>query len=131
AVNGPDLCVASGPVEAIDRLGARLAERGAVAARLRTSHAFHSPMMDPVLGPFADLVATVALHAPRLPYVSNLTGTWITAEQATDPAYWVRHLRAPVRFGDGLAALLAEPTRLLLEVGPSTALTRLALRHPA
>ena len=64
-------------------------------------------------------------QAPRIPYVSNLTGTWMTAEQATDPAYWARHLREPVRFARGSAELLREPARVLLEVGPGTTLSGL------
>ncbi|HSF41611.1 MAG TPA: amino acid adenylation domain-containing protein, partial [Thermoanaerobaculia bacterium] len=130
AVNGPGLCVVSGPDEEIARLEARLAARGAAARRLHTSHAFHSAMMEPVLRPFAERVSRVALRAPAIPYLSNVTGTWITAAQATDPAYWVRHLRETVRFGPGLEQLLAgAPEGLtLLEVGPGRTLGELARR---
>ncbi len=128
AVNGPGFCVVAGPDEEIALLERRLAARGAVARRLHTSHAFHSAQMEPVLRPFAERVARVALRAPAIPYLSNLTGTWITAGQATDPAYWVRHLRETVRFGPGLERLLADaPEGLtLLEVGPGRALGELA-----
>ncbi|MGH9363033.1 MAG: thioesterase domain-containing protein, partial [Thermoanaerobaculia bacterium] len=92
---------------------------------------FHSPMMDPVLGPFGELVAALDLRPPAVPYLSNLTGTWITAEEATDAGYWVRHLRQTVRFADGLSTLLAAGSGLLLEVGPGQTLSSLARRHPA
>ena len=131
AVNGPEFCVASGPEEEIAELERRLASRGAVARRLHTSHAFHSAMMEPVLAPFAERVARVTLRAPAVPYLSNLTGTWITAEQATDPAYWVRHLRETVRFGPGLERLLAEADEglTLLEIGPGRTLGELVRRQ--
>ncbi len=129
AVNGPSLCVASGPEETIDVLEARLAERDVPCRRLHTSHAFHSGMMDPVLAPFEETLRQVALKPPAIPYLSNLTGTWITAAEATDPAYWVRHLRETVRFGEGIAHLLAERSAVLLEVGPGRTLGSLARRQ--
>ena len=126
AVNGPSACVVSGPAEAVEALADRLQARGVHHRHLHTSHAFHSAMMDPVLEAFTAEVGKVELRAPRIPFVSNLTGTWITGAEATDPRYWVRHLRGAVRFGDGVRALLAEPGRLLLEVGPGNALANLA-----
>ncbi len=117
AVNAPSLCVVSGAEAAIEAVR-WLAQRGLEARRLHTSHAFHSAALDPILEPFRALVSKVTLHAPRLPYLSNLTGTWIEAVQATDPAYWASHLRQPVRFAAALSGLLGEPGRLLLEVGP-------------
>jgi acyl transferase domain-containing protein len=126
AVNGLAACSVSGPEAAIAALAARLDGRGVRYRRLRTSHAFHSAMMDPILDPFAAAVAKVPLAAPQIPFLSSLTGTWITAEQAMDPGYWTRHLRCAVRFADGIRALLAEPDRLLLEVGPGNVLSTLA-----
>ncbi|RQP21721.1 non-ribosomal peptide synthetase/type I polyketide synthase [Piscinibacter terrae] len=131
AVNAPRLCVVSGTCEAIDALAARLRGRGIECTRLHTSHAFHSSMMEPVLKDFAECVAGVPRHAPRLPFVSNLTGTWITADEACDPAYWARHLREGVRFSDGIALLLAQDKPLLLEVGPGRTLATLARQHQA
>ncbi len=127
AVNGPALTVAAGPEPAIAELERRLAESGAMGRRLPTTHAFHSRMMEPIREAFADLVAETPLAPPRIPYVSNVTGTWTTAEEATDPGYWVRHLCQPVRFSDGLAELAREPERVLVEVGPGQGLTALAL----
>ncbi len=129
AVNGPAACVVSGPEEAVAALAARLDREEARHRRLHTSHAFHSAMMDPILDAFAAAVGRIVLAAPRIPFVSNLTGTWITAAEATDPGYWVRHLRGAVRFADGVRALLAEPDRLLLEVGPGNALSTLARQN--
>ena len=131
AVNGPELAVVAGPHEAVEQLERQLTARGLNCRRLHTSHAFHSAMMEPMLAPFAQAVRRVGLRAPQQPYISNVTGTWITAEQATDPAYWTAHLRQPVRFADGLAALLADPHTVLLEIGPGQTLATLARQHPA
>ncbi|MFY9825408.1 MAG: amino acid adenylation domain-containing protein, partial [Thermoanaerobaculia bacterium] len=131
AVNRPAVSVVSGPVAAIEALAARLAEEGFACRRLHTSHAFHSRMMEPVLQPFIEQVRRVRLEPPRLPFLSNVTGTWIRPEEATDPAYWARQLRQAVRFADGVALLLAEPHRILLEVGPGNTLSTLARQHPA
>jgi len=131
AVNGPGRCVVSGPSAAIAALAEKLRERGVAVRELRTSHAFHSAMMDPILDRFRELAAAVPLQPPRTPFISNLSGDWITAEQATAPDYWVRHLRGTVRFHDGLTRLLQEPGRVLAEAGPGRALAGFALRCPA
>jgi len=130
AVNAPRQCVVSGPTEVVRELEARLGGRGVETRRLATSHAFHSRMMEPILAEFESLVRAVRPGAPRIPYVSNVTGTWILAEQATDPAYWSRHLREPVRFADGVGELLAGGAAALLEVGPGQTLGALARQHP-
>ena len=126
AVNGRSSSVASGTFAAIDRLERSLAAEGVACQRLRTSHAFHSAMMEPALDAFRDAVRPVRLNEPRIPYVSNLTGTWMTGADATDPGYWVRHLRGTVRFHDGLMTALQRPGCVLLEVGPGQTLTALA-----
>ncbi len=131
SVNAPSMCVVAGPSPAVAELNARLGEKGVLCRPLHTSHAFHSEMMEPILGAFAAEVAKVKLGAPALPFVSNVTGTWITAAEATDPAYWTRHLRQTVRFGDGLAELFKEPDAVLLEVGPSRTLMTIARWHPS
>jgi acyl transferase domain-containing protein/D-arabinose 1-dehydrogenase-like Zn-dependent alcohol dehydrogenase/acyl carrier protein len=130
AVNGPAACVVSGPAAAIDALEAALSARGTGARRLQTSHAFHSAMMDPILAEFTALVAQVPRHAPKLPYLSNLTGTWIDAARATSPEYWAQHLRGTVRFSDGAGELLKAGTRTALEVGPGRTLSSLAWQRP-
>ncbi len=126
AVIGPSFAVIAGPVEEVDALESGLTAEGISCRRLPTTHAFHSPMMAPIAERFGRLVAGARLHPPRLPYVSNVTGTWIQPQEATDPAYWVRHLLETVRFGDGLQALAAEPGRVLLEVGPGQSLSSMA-----
>ncbi|NBD14534.1 type I polyketide synthase [Corallococcus silvisoli] len=128
AINAPSLCVVSGALEAVERLAARLEQRGVACRRLHTSHAFHSAMMEPILGAFAERLRAVRWSEPTLPWVSNVTGTWITPAQATSPDYWVEHLRCPVRFEEGVRTLLEEPSRALLEVGPGNTLATLARR---
>ncbi|HSK75750.1 MAG TPA: amino acid adenylation domain-containing protein [Thermoanaerobaculia bacterium] len=130
AVNGPSRSVVSGPEEAVEALRDLLAGRGLEGRRLPTSHAFHSSLMDPVLEPFAGEVRKIGLQPPRIPYISNVTGTWITADQATDPEYWCRHLRRTVRFEEGLQELWRSSEGVLLEAGPGRTLTALAGRHP-
>ena len=129
AVNSPELSVVSGDEEEIEAFAAVLAGRGLEGRRLRTSHAFHSRAMEPILAPFAEILRSVELSPPRVPFLSNLTGGWISPAEATDPGYWVKHLRQPVRFGDGLKKLLAEGNLALLEVGPGRALISLARRQ--
>ena len=130
AINGPQQIVVSGISAAIQKFASELEERGIASRLLHTSHAFHSSMMDPMLAEFRAEMSSIRLAAPKIPFVSNLTGTWITAAEATDPDYWVRHLRNTVRFSDGLKLLFREPGRVLLEVGPGQALTALARQHP-
>ncbi|MET8002854.1 type I polyketide synthase [Nonomuraea glycinis] len=125
-VNGPGTCVVSGPGELIAQYAAQLDEADIQHTALRTSHAFHSAMMDPILGDFHDAVAQAARHAPSLPFLSNVTGAWITAEEATDPAYWTRHLREAVRFGDCVSTLAADGEWRLVECGPGRQLAGLA-----
>jgi acyl transferase domain-containing protein len=131
AVNGPALCVFSGPFGAMDALSAELSARGYHSRKLHTSHAFHSSMMDPIVWPFVQKVQSVALKAPQIPCLSNVTGTWMTPEAAQDPSYWGRHLRQTVRFGDGLAEVMKYPEINLLEIGPGQALCTLARQQAA
>lgn len=130
AVNSPMMCVVSGPSADVDALEAHLVSLGHSPRRLRTSHAFHSSMMDPILDAFAARVGRVSLRPPSIPYVSNVTGNWITSGEATDPAYYAAHLRQAVRFADGLERLFADSTSVFLEVGPGNTLVSLAKRHP-
>jgi amino acid adenylation domain-containing protein len=131
AINSPGLCIASGPFAAIEALERQLKAAGKASVRLSTSHAFHSAMMEPVVAPFTDLLKSVRLSAPQIPYVSNVTAQWITAADATNPDYWAGHVRQAVRFADGVAQLLADPASVLLEVGPGQTLSALARQHPA
>ena len=129
AVNGEAVCVLAGPIDAVDELETALASRGVACRRPQTTHAFHSHMMEPIAEAFTKLCAGIKLNAPRIPYISNVTGTWVTPEQATDPKYWANHLCQPVRFADGIAELWKNGERVLLEVGPGQALGAWALQQ--
>ncbi len=127
ALNSPTMTVVSGSTEAIDRLQKQLTEQELICHRLHTSHAFHSAMLDPIMESFASLVARANPQPPQARLISNLTGTWMQSEEATDPTYWSRHLRHTVRFAKGLETLSSEHSRLvLLEVGPGQNLSGLA-----
>jgi len=126
AINGPALCVVSGPFADIDAFEKMLLARNAVSRRLHTSHAFHSAMVDPVIEPLRAQLQGIQLSPPKIPYVSCVTGGWIRPEEASSPGYWARHAREPVRFADGVAKVSESPSTVLLEVGPGAALSTLA-----
>ncbi|NIM12912.1 MAG: amino acid adenylation domain-containing protein [Candidatus Aminicenantes bacterium] len=131
AVNTPGSCVVSGTHQAIDAFAEQLMEKEIKTRRLHTSHAFHSPMMDPVLDEFEKKVRQIKMEEPQIPYISNLSGNWITIKGVTDPLYWPMHLRRTVRFADGLQVLLNKRDLILLEVGPGSALSTFTRQHPA
>ena len=130
AINEPGGCVVAGPEDAIQEFTDRVAAQGILARRVRTSHGFHSQSMDAVLAPFAEYLATVTLNPPTIPMLSNVTGTWMTEAEATDPDRWAQHIRSTVRFADELAVLLGDSHRVLVEVGPGGSLTGSAVRQP-
>jgi acyl transferase domain-containing protein len=129
AINSPTRCVVSGEEEAIAHLQDHLAKQGVDCRRLHTSHAFHSQMMNPLVEPFIEQVSKVKLNPPKIPFISNVTGTWISAAEATNPRYWGNHLRQTVRFSAGISELLKEPQRIFLEVGAGRTLTTLIKQH--
>jgi acyl transferase domain-containing protein len=129
AVNGPSFCAVAGPTEAVAELEARLLAKDVLCRRLSATHAFHSSMMNSLIEPLTELVRTISLKVPKIPYLSNVTGKWITADEATDPAYWARHMCQTVRFGDGLCELARETGRVLLEVGPGQTLGSFAMQR--
>jgi acyl transferase domain-containing protein/NRPS condensation-like uncharacterized protein len=131
AVNHPDTCVVAGETEAINNLAQVLEHKGVSCRQLPVSHAFHSRMMHAVREPFRELVESVRLKPPQLPFISSATGKWITVEQATSANYWVSQMCEPVRFADGVAELWRDSERVLLEVGPGQVLSNLARRHPS
>ncbi|HZR34010.1 MAG TPA: amino acid adenylation domain-containing protein [Nevskia sp.] len=128
AVNGAALCVASGDEADVARLERALAERGLEGRRLRTTRAFHSRALEPMLPAFRRALGKVRWAVPATPYLSCLSGDWIQAGEATDPEYWLRQLRRPVRFHDALGRLLRH-CQVALEVGPGDTLGALARRH--
>lgn len=131
AINAPELSLASGPVEAIEALQQRLLDREIEGQRLHIDVAAHSSMLEPILAPFGQALRGIRFGTAGIPFVSNLSGTWITAAEASDPGYWVRHLRNTVNFAGGVGELLARQDRVLLEVGPGRVLSTLARLHPA
>lgn len=130
AINGEQLCVLAGPLQAIEAAEQQLFARGLMPRRLHVAIASHSAMTESIVAELQQVVASVARHAPRIAFISNVTGLPITAAQAVDPVYWGRHLRSTVRFADGLSALLGTAGRVLLEVGPGETLAGLARQHP-
>jgi acyl transferase domain-containing protein/thioesterase domain-containing protein/acyl carrier protein len=143
SVNAPGLCVVSGPDAALDRLAADLAAEGVEASRIAIDIAAHSRMLEPILADFGAFLRSIPLSAPQIPVVSNRSGRVLTAAEATDPAYWVGHLRHTVEFARGVRHLMEGPPRVFLEVGPGKALSSLvqangvpanqvlnSLRHP-
>ncbi|MBS9535240.1 acyltransferase domain-containing protein [Mycobacterium sp. M1] len=130
AVNDPDSCVVAGSDEAIRDFTGRLKQAGITARRVRTSHAFHSRLMESMTSEFTAFLSRQTLREPQIPLLSNLTGTWMAPSEATNPATWARSVRATVRFADEISTLLDDPNRVLVEVGPGATLTASAARHP-
>ncbi len=141
-VNADDECVVAGSAAVVTEFNTALAEAGVVATLIPIAAAGHSSMLDPILDAFLTTVESVTLNPPDRRYLSNLSGTWITAEQATDPTYWVQHLRHTVRFNDCVSAVLDEGATVFVELGPGQSLSSYvrrtaradgaisALRHP-
>jgi len=121
--------VISGPQPDIETFARQLKEKGIDSTRLHTSHAFHTRMMEPMLEEFETVVKRIHLNKPTIPYLSNLTGTWISVEDAADPAYWAKHIRGTVRFEEGLKELLKEEHGVFIEVGPGKALATFVRQH--
>ncbi len=128
-VNGPEFCTVSGPDDALDELLAKLTADGVDAKRVPIRIAAHSRLLEPILADFEAYLRGLKLQKPKLPIVSNRTGTWLTDAQAVDPKYWVEHLRNTVRFADGVGTLLQTPGRVFLEVGPGKILSSLVRQH--
>lgn len=130
AENAPGSCVVAGPLDALSAFQAQLEADGVACRALRTSHAFHSAMMDPVVAPFRAEVAALARSAPTIPIISTATGQWLDETSATSADYWARHLREPVRFATALGQLQGKSGCLLLEAGPRATLCALSRQHP-
>jgi acyl transferase domain-containing protein len=126
AINGPRQCVVSGSPTEIEHLEALLITQQVKTRRLHTSHAFHSAAMEPAVPQLEEILAGIAFAEPQIPFISNVTGTWITTAEAIDPHYWARQLRETVQFSAGLQQLLYDQELLLLEVGPGQTLSSLA-----
>ena len=128
--NGPKLCVVAGPDDQVQQLQAVLESKEIACRYLYTSHAFHSSMMDSIVEPFAEFIGQFDLQAPDTPILSTVTADWMTDEQATDPKYWAKHLRAPVNFSGAVGKMWQEDSsRILIELGPRKTLATLAKQH--
>ena len=129
AVNTPQLGVVSGQPAGIEALERQLQAKNAVFRRLKTFQAFHSPMMKAVRQELSRLFQTISLQAPQIPYISNVTGTWIEADEVVKPGYWVRHTENPLRFSAGIGELLKTSCHFLVEVGPGNSLCGFAAQQ--
>ncbi|MHA4820477.1 acyltransferase domain-containing protein, partial [Streptomyces aculeolatus] len=126
AVNGPAATVISGDEDAVLDVAKEFEEQGRKVRRLQVSHAFHSPLIDPMLDDFRRIAERTELSAPRIPVVSNATGEPLTADEATSPDYWVAHARQAVHFADGVRWLAEHDASVFVEIGPGSVLTAMA-----
>jgi acyl transferase domain-containing protein len=117
-INGPSLCVVAGPVDAVAEFEGMLTARSVICRRVQNAHAFHSRMLDSIVKAFEKEVSKVQLNEPKIPYISNVTGTWIVVSDATSPAYWARHANHTARFSDALHELWQFKNSILVEAGP-------------
>jgi len=129
AVDNGSSCIVSGPNDEINAFEKQMKEKKYLCMRLNALHAIHSPMMTPVLEQFAEALGDFTFQKPGIPYVSNVTGTWITVEDALDPGYWVTHLKHTVRFADGIQELSTIPGAVFIEIGPGRDLSTLIQRY--
>jgi acyl transferase domain-containing protein len=126
AINGPRTTVVAGPIEAVAAIERRLAEGAIVCKRLDVGHAIHTEAMRPIAAALTDVVAGLPRRAPRVPYLSNVTGDLLSAEDATRPSYWAEHLCHAVALGPAIDRLIADPARVIVEIGPGAGLASLA-----
>jgi amino acid adenylation domain-containing protein len=129
AINSSSLCVISGRDKEIENFSRKIKEKGYECRKLKTSHAFHSKMMDPIIEEFEQEVETIHFNNPGIPYISNVTGDWLSGEEVRNPQYWSGHLRRTVRFADGLEKLLTKTNSILIEIGPGNTLCKFARTH--
>ncbi|HLP57177.1 MAG TPA: amino acid adenylation domain-containing protein, partial [Candidatus Deferrimicrobium sp.] len=130
AINTESLCIVSGPIEAINRFETKLNQEGHECLRLQVPKAGHSRMVEPIMAEFKQKISKVKLNKPQIPFISCVTGTWMKAEDAVNPAYWTQHLRKPVRFADGLTHLFKEPNPIFLQTTPGKGLILFINQHP-
>ena len=129
SVNAPELCVVSGPNDALDSFRETLVAEGIDASRIPIDIAAHSRMLIPILDRFRAFLSSIQLSAPTIPIVANRTGQWLTAAEARDPGYWTSHLRSTIHYADGVSFLAENPARVYIEVGPGRVLGSLVKAH--
>ncbi|MCP4158111.1 MAG: acyltransferase domain-containing protein, partial [bacterium] len=130
AVDNGTTCIVAGPGQAVGTFRRQLKQKRYMAIEVPNTHAFHSSMMEPILGEFAAKAGRLSPGQPVIPYISNVTGTWITEKELHDPLYWAKHIRNTVQFADGIGELLKEENCIFLEVGPAGALSILVNQMP-
>ncbi|MDM8515211.1 SDR family NAD(P)-dependent oxidoreductase [Desulfobacterales bacterium HSG16] len=135
AVNTPKRCVISGPLDAINRIANRFEKDGVQPVRLKTSHAFHSSMIEPAIKPFADFFEGIDFGNIKIPMLSSVSGSWLKNEQVNNPEYWTNQMRSTVRFKEVIEKIFennnGEDSPVLLEIGPGTTLAGIVRSHPA
>ncbi len=131
AVNTPNLCILSGTKEAVNAVSRALLEKKIASMQVQTSHAFHSVMMEPIMAQLTAAARELKTNPPSIPYISNLSGDWVSEAEISDPGFWANHTRQPVRFADGISRLLKETSCVLVEVGPGRTLTAMGMQSPA
>jgi len=129
-INGPALCVVAGPPTAVAELERRFNEKHIICRRVQNAHAFHSRMLTPIVSALEQEVRKIRLNKPTIPFISNVTGRWVTLKDATNPAYWAMHANHTARFSDALQELWRLNDPILLELGPGRTLGVLAMQHP-
>ncbi|NIM12055.1 MAG: acyltransferase domain-containing protein [Candidatus Aminicenantes bacterium] len=129
AIDNGASCIVSGSNEAIDAFEKQMKEKKYLCIRLQASHGIHSMMMDTISDQFEREVSGLTLNKPQIPFISNVTGKWITVEDAVNPGYWVNHLRETVRFADGLQELVKTENAAFVEVGPGVVLSTLTYQY--
>jgi acyl transferase domain-containing protein/acyl carrier protein len=128
-INSPMMCIVSGPLESISLFRETLEQREIPYKQIPAVHPFHSPALEPIRDQFIEFMGNIKFNSPSIPYISNVTGDWITSDQAADPGYWMEHTVKTVRFADGIGELLKSAGRIFLEVGPGQALGSFVMQH--
>jgi acyl transferase domain-containing protein/acyl carrier protein len=126
--NGPS-CIVSGPNHALELFQDEMKKQRCICVPMPNTHAIHSPMMESILGEFETYLEKISLNEPQIPYISNVTGEWITPREAVDPRYWTAHLKKTVRFARGVQQLIKEPHPVFIEIGPGRDLNTLLVRY--
>ena len=129
-INSPNLCVVAGADESITQFEQVLNDKSILYRQVQNAHAFHSKMLDPIFDELANELKRIKLKPPQIPYTSNLTGNWISENEATNPIYWAKHATHTARFSDALEKAWKIDNCILLEVGPGNTLGVLAMQHP-
>ncbi len=129
-INSPELCVVAGAEDSVNKLEEVLSSRDILYRRVQNAHAFHTKMMDPIFDKLLDEVKQVKLNSPQIPFISNVTGDWITERDAINPYYWAKHTTSTARFSDALEKVWQVENCILIEAGPGNTLSVLAQQHP-